>query len=285
MTDLGLAPTCSVKPGLHRMSWAEYAKVEAWAAHQLKLAKPTLERARYRLDHPEDPSDPMKLGQANHAAVLEPEAFDKEYREAEYQYKKLKVEKDWWAEAEKKFPHVTFLRPSEYRDCIAMRDAVWAKAEARSLLSGHGVNEICAVWFDEELGLWGKGRLDRYCTIRSFSTVVELKTAVEASPWKFSKAISDYDYHIDAGWRMRGLRILDDRPRVYRFVVVESKPPHSVATYQLADEDIAQGEREACDLARALRDAENTGIWPGYSDVTEVIRLPKWRQQGDDDEQ
>lgn len=62
---------------------------------------------------------------------------------------------------------------------------------------------------------------------------VDLKTARDASPNGFTRAIADHSYDVQRAWYLDALRWLTGETAEMVFVAVEKEPPYLVAVHQL----------------------------------------------------
>ena len=69
------------------------------------------------------------------------------------------------------------------------------------------------------------------------NTVVDLKTTKDASPKSFQRSISEFGYHIQSAWYLRGLRKLDIPAKEFIFIEIEKTAPYCIGVYR-ADEDM-----------------------------------------------
>lgn len=211
--------------------------------------------AHYR--HGEREETPaMRLGTAVHACVLEPETWERRYARAQG-CRRADTATDR-----------TVLTAAEWEICLRLREAVWNHPTCQDLLSD-GTAESSAWWLDPEAGLLCKCRSDWSRP----GLLLDLKTAVDASPAGFARAIERYRYHVQAayaldGWPQAGGGTMDQ----FIFVVVEKTPPYAVALYDLSAAFLdAARARYRRDLATAA-ECLTRQHWPGYP--TAIVTLP-----------
>ena len=199
-----------------------------------------------------------RLGAAVHACVLEPDTWEARYARATG---RRKADRD-------ADPDRIVLSAAEWETCLRIREAVWRHPTCQNLLS-EGIAEQSAWWLAPEPGLLCKCRQDW----NRLGLLLDLKTASDASPAGFARAIERYRYHVQAayaldGWPQAGGSAMDE----FLFIVVEKTPPYAVALYELSP--------TLLDAARVLyrRDLATAAAclarqqWPGYP--TEIVTLP-----------
>lgn len=171
----------------------------------------------------------------------------------------------------------------EMAQAEAIRDAVMAHPAAGKLLApGAGVAELSAYWRDPETGVLCRCRPDWW---RHDGTIVDLKTARDASPSGFPGSILSWRYHVQAAFYLDGIErakaaggVDMPAPKAFVFVAVEKVAPYAVAVYHLdVQQSVAIGRREYREDLDTYAECARSGIWPGYGDKIQSISLPEWR--------
>lgn len=232
-----------------------------------KLLPPsTPARFKWERDNPQPPRDVFDFGHAAHALILGV-GLDLVTVEADdWRGKAAREERDN-ARAEGKVP----LLVADMLRAKAMAHAVLTHPVAKAILSD-GTPERSLFWQDETTGVTRRARLD---WLRD-NAAVDLKTAADASPTGFAKAVATYSYHQQDDWYTEGVATLTGEVLPFLFLVVEKEPPHLVGVYQLDEEARAIGRdrnRRALDV---YAECAATNTWPGYSTDIELLTLPRW---------
>jgi len=167
--------------------------------------------------------------------------------------------------------HTPILRDDSDR-ADALVAAVMTHPIAGAIFAAGGDAEQSLYWIDEATGVTCRGRVD-YIHPRA---LVDLKTTVNASSPKFSRALVDYGYALQAAWYSEGYEALTGIPLPFVHVVVEKEPPHLVAVYQVDLDALAYGAAKAHEARLIFAECESTGVWPGYSPDIELVSLPAW---------
>jgi exodeoxyribonuclease VIII len=127
----------------------------AWPAVNHSILK-ELERspmhARYVKTVPRAPTPALEMGDATHAAVLEPDRWEAEYVEAPSGDRRTKAGRDAWNEVQNAHPKANPLRPQDYSRILAMKDAVHAHPIAHQLVADAALVEASFLWKDGETG-------------------------------------------------------------------------------------------------------------------------------------
>ncbi len=139
-----------------------------------------------------------------------------------------------------------------------------------------GQAEVTLVWLDR--GVWCKCKLD--WLPKHGITFPDLKTTgPDAHPDTAQKQIYNLKYDIQAAFYCRGIRaVLGIRDPEFRFLFVETKPPHAVSLIGLTPAALAFADRDvehALDLWRQCLDAD---VFPGYPNRTCFVEPPVWSE-------
>ena len=209
----------------------------------------------------------LMLGRAVHTAVLEPDEFPTRYVVFNGATRRGKA----WDEFKVANADKSILKADEYRTCLAVRDAVYANANAAALLTG--TSEVTVEWTDEATGIKCKGRVDHVLT-SSFSDV---KTTGSVDAHAFTGLSAKMLYHAQVAFYARGLKCAEN-PSV---IAVEITPPHDVAVFQFTDDAMLAGDQKVTELLAKLATCLERDEWPGrYSDVQE-LGVPDWMADPD----
>lgn len=223
------------------------------------------------------------VGRAFHCLVLEPEKFDDLYRElpdfGPMQSSKNRARMQEWLDYQPKGR--TFLRPGQMRLVRAMRESVMRHRTAR-LMVERGEREVVFRWIDEDTGLACKSKIDLWDKELGF--MLDLKSCMSAHPDEFSRTVTTYRYHVQAGMYADAARALDVPVSNFILVPVEKVEPLFSATYHV---DSAAEERGFELLRRSLgklHGAMNRWIagedldeaFPAYGHDILTLSLPGW---------
>jgi hypothetical protein len=171
----------------------------------------------------------------------------------------------------------TILTTDDAATVRAMAEALRRNAFASAALT-NGQPEVTLAWIDKETGVWCRARPDFLPNKRRI--IPDLKTAADASPDAFSRAITSYGYHIAAAHYLAGIEaIYGERPANWLHVVIEKEPPHVVALYELPGSDIEIGEDLRRRALRTFADCLAADDWPGYARDVVPVGLTDWARR------
>lgn len=217
------------------------------------------------------PTPALILGNAVHAAILEPDTFERLYIEEPDLRRNSKAYKKWKADLGD--DDRRFLSAADFEQIHRLRDAVFSSPVARQLLTG-GVAERSMWWTDPKTGLLCKCRPDY---ARLDGILIDLKTTMDACYLAFQRSIGRYGYHSQAAYYLEGATACSER--VYShwvWIVVEKAAPYAVAIYTLDQLGIEAGRERYREGLEIIKRCKDSGKFPGYSEEIQEICLPAW---------
>lgn len=266
-----------------RMPLDEYRAIEAVSITKLKELGRSPQHYRYALDHPKE-TEPLVLGTAAHCATLEPERFSRQFATWERRTDAGAMAPrrgQYWEE---------FARANAGREIITQDQDALARAIATAVRGdpvamkylAAGEPEVAMEWVLD--GRQCKGRVDWLTHVAGEPVLVGLKTARDCRPFPFGSAAAKLGYHLQWGFYLNGYSAIKDgvKPRMVE-IVVESTAPHAVVVYTIPDDVLLQGEEEYTQLLSTLGRCEREDNWPGPATQEQVLTLPSWIYQVDDD--
>ena len=264
--------------GYVKMTNEEYHSSEDISKSDLDAARRSGEHLKYKKTGPKiEPTQAMKFGSAFHALSLEPELFENEFI-----YKPDTTSKFWlrtkegiaWKQDQEEAGR-TVLSLEDKANLEGMMQSLNNCNPAKKLLSSSGKAEQSFLWTDKETGLGCKCRPD-YLLVDG-GTIVDVKTTMDASYRGFLKSISNFRYHVQAGWYLHGLeQATGIRPERFIFIAVEKTAPYGVGVYEADTYMIVNGYDTAReDLAKIAKWKEED-LYPGYCNDIQQISLPPW---------
>jgi len=231
---------------------------------------------------PPEPTPAFDFGSAFHSLVLEPDTFTK-FNHVLNESPRTNAGKAERAGAEKLGKIV--VKPDDYNLMLKMAKAIHDTKTAKRLLDpDKGAAEISGFWSDDQLTADGYKIL---CKLRAdfihqSRIVIDVKSAADASPGAFCRAIVNFKYHWQAFLYLRGMTVLtgtfyDD----FVWIVVEKAPPHAVGIYMATQEmlELAQEGIYRKRLFLTYRECMESGAWPGYQDAVLPLELPGWAKR------
>jgi len=274
----------------------DYDEYNEWEAvrhsNLFILEEGTLAHYKYTIDHPEEfDTSSYLVGHAGHTALLEPQKFQDRYAVRPAIYENDKGETKPWSGnskvckaimAELKSSGKDILKQDEWDLAIAIAEACMAKESVLFLIE-NGKMEVSIIWNDQKTGMKCKGRID----LLVGNVICDLKTtAFPATVRRFGSAAAKYGYPSQLAFYRQGLlQINEKEPKLPILIaaekaMVEKIGSDAVSVYQVRQEDIGIGDSQNDFFMSQIKDASDSGEWPGYSD-NEVIDLvlPGWYGQ------
>lgn len=142
-------------------------------------------------------------------------------------------------------------------------------------LHGKGiVNEASFFATDPDTGLSIKARPDAF--VPSAGVIYDLKTCQSANPRDFGKDVLNYGYHIQAAFYLHTLALAGQRADSFVFVCVEKTAPYAVSVNVLSSDYLAYGRAQMHAALAQIKNADQTGYEPAWSQAINEIALPRW---------
>jgi exodeoxyribonuclease VIII len=251
-----------------------HADSEAVSKHGLDLINRAPALYRHRLDNPQREQTPaQRFGTLAHTIVLEEARFHESVALAPKVDRRTKAGREQWDEFTAAHPGKEIITEEEFREFVALRDAIRAHPAASSALEHASAIEPSLYWTDVDTGVACRARPD---LVRRDGIVVDLKTAQDASAGSFAREAIKYRYHVQAAFYLDALRAIEWEADAFVFVVVEKAAPHLVQVFA-ADADFLNAGRAAykADLLR-YKSCREKNEWPGYSPDVLPLGLPGW---------
>ena len=209
-------------------------------------------------------------GTAVHAFFLERDKFDTDFviKPADIKLN-TKVGKEWALENQSKI-----IIDSELGNNLYEMEKSFMDSPAKLIYDIKGETELSYFW--DDLGtIKGKCRPDWLSD--DGSIVVDIKTTTDASPRGFQKSISNWGYHLQLGWYLRGLRKLGVPAEQFIFIAIEKTAPFCVGVYRADQEMINYAMKELDQLMPEIQTAMVSKEFPDYTPEITSIGLPPWR--------
>jgi hypothetical protein len=178
----------------------------------------------------------FQIGSALHECILEPELFHTNYIVSPKFNRRTKIGKQQHAEFEEFSKEKVVIVEDEMVMIQEMGKSASQNRTLMELLEDCHF-EVSCYTTDEKTGLKLRMRPDGLS--KSRSTIVDLKSCVDASKKKFKKDIYNYDYSISGSYYSDNLRREN-----YIFAAIEKTPPHQTALYALNDNMVDYGRQQ-----------------------------------------
>ena len=253
------------------LPFSEYLAIEAESNSSMKaFIKSPLHYAHAR-SGPSESTPAQAFGTLTHTVLLEPMEARKRYAPAPDVDRRTKAGKATWAEFEAENHGKIIITNDAWDTAHAIRDQLLTDPEFRRLIGTGGDTELTATGTDADTGLAIKARADLFRD----GVVVDLKTATDASPHGFARAVATYKYHLQDAHYQEMFKV--DR---FVFIAVEPKPPHAHGIYTLCEASIEQGRIERRRALDGIAEHRERKVWPGYG--VQELSLPNWAFDDED---
>lgn len=177
---------------------------------------------------------------------------------------------------------IILLSEPEFDDVRFMRDALWMHPVASLLMEGD-IHEGAFLANDPETGMDFKGKVDHFSSLFD-DTLVDLKSAEDASPEGFARALYDWSYFTQAPMYVDGMNLVGRPAKNFTFIAQEKKKPYLIGVYLVDHETMEYGRREYRRRMRMVADffgdigSRDELVASGYGDTVMPIGLASWRR-------
>jgi len=156
------------------------------------------------------------------------------------------------------------ITPPIQDDCLEMLKSCYSDDLIRSLVK-ESDSQKSILWHCANTGLKLKTRPD--LIHHKSKTVIDIKTAEDGSPEKFSKACVNLDYPLQASLQIKGVLEsgLLDEVKNYFWLVVEKNSPYNATLYRFTKDDQEMVADSIEYYIGQINEAVNSGIWGGYN--------------------
>lgn len=152
---------------------------------------------------------------------------------------------------------------------VSMAEEVMNHATAGELMKSLTHKEFAV--FGTNHGIRLKGLIDGYD--KTTGTVIDLKTAEDASPKGFKKAIWDRRYDIQVvhyTWLLQNAGLPVNK---FYFIAIEKEPPFAVGVYTINPESLTKSFKTWDDALDQFFVCQASGVYPAYSENPVEITL------------
>lgn len=254
------------------MSFAEYRRLPGEHATLLKrmLVSPLHYFHARKNERPD--TDDFRIGRATHTAILEPDRFALDCTVYTASKSRGDGARKAWEEFQRVNAGRTILDTSEYKQALAMRDAVHGNPLAHEILTG-GAAEVSATWRHFSTEMPCKARFD-YLSPRG---IVDVKTTSRIDPNAFSRDAAVFAYHVQFAFYAYGHEMITGDRLPFWAVVVEKSPPHDVVVYRVPESVLEAAANQVTGLLERVKECERKGEWPGVAGFSPLeLTLPEW---------
>ena len=249
---------------------ADYRNARGLAQSSLKEFLVSPAHYLVSLDTKPEPTKAMQFGTAFHAEMLQqdPSQF---YAVKEKVDGRTKEGKSYNENFAIENAGKVVIDTDEATALKGMRGSILRHITASGLMGALSHKEVAAF---ANYGINGetriKGLMDGYSERGEYA--IDLKTAEDASPAGFRKAIWDRSYDLQQV-HYTWLLTCNNKPiKNFYFIVVEKKPPYAVGVYTINPASIAKTQVRWENAIQMFGDCQKDGDYPAYADsVVEIV--------------
>ncbi len=252
-----------------RMSYREYALIDALNWSSLKHIADCPAKFMIERSDPKPRTDAMKFGSAYHTYVLERAIFRSQYKVVP---KMVRRGKEWDLVCQDAaLGNQELLWEEEFEQIRCMANVFDAHAFVPGLLRGAD-RELSVFW--KRAGVRCKARID--ISNGELRVLGDLKTSISSRPEKFLTQLFNLGYDQQMAWYLDGLA----NNRIYMegcVIFGQSKErPYGVWGYELKSAEIKKSASEVDRLFALYETCKQSNHWPLYPEVLTLVEVPKF---------
>lgn len=267
--------------GVHNSVYHD--EIDALNMSTLKLMDTSPAHCRHTVLNPDlhremtkQKQDNLNFGSAIHTIILEPEKFETEYHAHPEGNKNSNAYKE---KAAVLLAEGFILLEQKVIDrCHAIADHIHeTPSHARDLIRAATATEVTYV-VDGPLGMQCKLRPD--LMVADVGLVVDLKSTLSASAYKFAKQLTDLGYHLSKPWYMDLLEVAEPgKWKQHLFLCVEKEPPFEFGLFDLDPPATELARTEVNRLASEYEACLRNNEWPGYPRAVQSVGVTGYEYQ------
>lgn len=241
---------------------AEYHKIDRLSCSKLKSCRRSIKHSTF----PVKKTANMRLGSAAHAAILEPDKFEKEYAVFDGRFSGNAYD-DICGKYGKDF----VIKPQEREKALMIKESVSRRRCLKPILSGD--IKIEKTYLFDFLGVPFKARADLINL--NERAALDFKTTKDASDDQIPYIIRKFSYHWQAYIYTQVLAAFGTPIDDFIFPFVENDSPFEVNCKILDEQTLQVAEDEIIPLVELYGRYLETGEMTGYPDEVRKIGLPR----------
>jgi PDDEXK-like domain of unknown function (DUF3799) len=236
------------------------------------------EHPRLNPDRERDESEPMDIGRAAHALLLEGGGNIEIIDAPDWRTKAAKEAREA-ARAVGKTPLLAHV----CKDVIAMVEALRGQLDRHTdggaAMFTAGEAEQSVIWLEDDV--WCRARLD-WLRTDPYAVDDYKTTSQSANPDAWTRTLFSAGKDLQAAWYLRGLRAVTGEqlldPATFRFAVQETYPPYAASVIALNPDAMLLAEKKILYALEKWREARASGDWRGYPRRTAFATVPSWHE-------
>jgi exodeoxyribonuclease VIII len=182
----------------------------------------------------------------------------------------------WWDEFTRINGNKTTILREHMDTALAQVASLEALPDISDLMRD-GQAEVSAFWRDDDTSAACKLRADWVARRDDGVIIVDGKTAIDASPDGFARAVVNWRYDLQDAWYSLGYEIATGAPVLgFVFACVENEAPYAAAAYMLPDDVLDRARATIRRLLAQYAECLASDEWPGYSQDIQLLTLPAW---------
>ncbi|MFU2208190.1 PD-(D/E)XK nuclease-like domain-containing protein [Solidesulfovibrio sp. C21] len=227
-------------------------------------------------------TEAKRFGRLCHLAILEPDRFAAETVLSPEINRRTNKGKAEWEDFCRMHAGMEIVTTEDMETLRHIQESVLSHPTAGGLLSCRGTPEVSAFWTDQgdkdhpATGISCRCRPD---LVLGGGVIVDLKSARDASPRGFERAVAEHRYHVQQAFYLDGYAAAGGFADTFLFIAFEKEAPFACCVHQLQAKDVAEGRAAYRRNLETLASCRAENHWPAYADDIVQITLPAWARK------
>ena len=218
----------------------------------------------WHMDNKEEQTPALLFGSAAHKYVLERDDFFTEYAVVPQVDRRTKVGKETIDVFKREHQKQSWIDHDDFEVIQQMRDALYANAEIKQILTAEHRTEVPFIWVDDETGEICKCKADIITELDGVPTVIDYKTTLSCEDGSFERSSRKFGYDFQCGFYLEGINKCTMEDHQFAFIAQEKTAPYLARLYVCDEGFINQGKRKFHALLKKYHECKESNEWKGY---------------------
>lgn len=229
----------------------------------------------------QETTESLRLGDAFHAAILEPERFEKEYITLPVDCKpgsgKGMQERKLAFEVTAEENNQTIIHPEDQKNIKEMAIIIHSNKDVLDIMTD-GATELSGYFIDTDFDILVKIRLD--FINQKDNIIIDLKSCADAREFPFRASAYQHGYDMQAFMGLYGVTQITGVPHNdFEFICVESKGYHGLHIWQADQEMLDTGYKKYKKAMTLYKQCLESDKWPGYDSTIKLLGSPTYAKE------
>lgn len=218
----------------------------------------------WHMDSKEEQTPALLFGSAAHKYILEQSDFFTEYAVVPQVDRRTKAGKETIEAFKHDHQRQSWIDHEDFEVIQQMREALYANAEIKQILTAEHRTEVPFIWVDDETGEICKCKADIITELDGVPTVIDYKTTLSCEDGAFERSARKFGYDFQCGFYLEGINKCTMEEHQFAFIAQEKTAPYLARLYVCDEGFINQGKRKFHELLKKYHACKESNEWKGY---------------------